>query len=214
MDNNSKRTPARVAAHVISDVFSPMLVPSYAMIAALTLTPMNLLPTSPKVWSTGGVFFITAIIPMLFILMLIRMGRVSDTAITDRNERTAPFCATILCYIGAAFFVRYLRAPYWIQNFYLAAAMVSAISLLITHWWKISAHTGAMGGFAGIIFWMAQQGLMVSAPLVWISVAVLLLGLVAWARLYLDKHTVLQTLAGAVLGFGTELIFLNITPKF
>ena len=71
-----------------------------------------------------------------------------------------------------------------------------------------------MGGFAGIIFWMAQQGLMVSAPLVWISVAVLLLGLVAWARLYLDKHTVLQTLAGAVLGFGTELIFLNITPKF
>ncbi|MDE5632335.1 MAG: hypothetical protein K2I54_05945 [Muribaculaceae bacterium] len=213
MKNNNKRTVASVAAHVLSDVFSPMLLPSYAMIAALTLTPMCLLPTSPKIWATAGVAFITAIIPMLVILILIRMGKVSDVAISNRNERTAPFCATILCYIGAAFFVRYLRAPYWIQNFYLAAAMVSAISLLVTQWWKISAHTGAMGGFAGIIFWMAQRGLLISAPLVWICAAFLVLGLVAWARLYLNKHTVLQTLAGATLGFTVELIFLNITPQ-
>ena len=190
-----------------------MLVPSYAMIAALTLTPMCLLPTSPKVWSTAGVVFITAIIPMVVILILMRMGKVSDTAITDRKERTAPFCAVIVCYIGAAFFVRYLRAPYWIQNFYLAAAMVSAISLLVTQWWKISAHTGAMGGMAAIMVWMAQRGLIISMPLVWVSVAFLILGLVAWARLYLNKHTVLQTLAGAALGFIVELIFLNITPQ-
>lgn len=211
--NSNKRTAASSAAHVLSDIFSPMLVPSYAMIAALTLTPMCLLPTSPKVWSTAGVVFITAIIPMVVILILMRMGKVSDTAITDRKERTAPFCAVIVCYIGAAFFVRYLRAPYWIQNFYLAAAMVSAISLLVTQWWKISAHTGAMGGMAAIMFWMAQRGLIISMPLVWVSVAFLILGLVAWARLYLNKHTVLQTLAGASLGFIVELIFLNITPQ-
>jgi len=211
--NNNKRTVASVAAHVISDVFSPMLVPSYAMIAALTLTPMCLLPLSPKIWSTAGVVFITAIIPIVFILILMRMGKVSDTAISNRNERMAPFCATILCYIGAAFFVRYLRAPYWIQNFYLAAAMVSAVSLLVTHWWKISAHTGAIGGLSGVIFWMTQRGLLISAPLVWVCAAFLLLGLVAWARMYLNKHTVLQTLAGAALGFTVELIFLNITSQ-
>ena len=210
---SKQRTPASVAAHIVSDVFSPMLAPTYALLAALCLTPMSLLPTSPKVWATAGIVFITAIIPMLFILLLIRMGKVSDTAITDRNERTAPFCATILCYIGAAFFVRYLRAPYWIQNFYLAAAMVAAISLLVTHWWKISAHTGAMGGVAGIIFWMAHRGILIGAPLAWICAVILIVGMVAWARLYLDKHTVLQTLAGALLGFGIEIIFLNITPQ-
>lgn len=210
--DTSGRAP-RLTAHILSDVFSPMLAPTYAMISALVLTPMSLLPTSPKVWSTAGILFITAVIPMLFILMLMRMGKVSDAAISNRNERTAPFTATILCYIGAAFFVRYLRAPYWIQNFYLAAAMVSAISLLVTHWWKISAHTGAMGGLAGIIFWMVERGLILWCPILWVCIAFALLGAVAWARLYLDKHTVLQTLAGAALGFGIELLFLNITPQ-
>lgn len=91
--------------------------------------------------------------------------------------------------------------------------MVAAISLLVTHWWKISAHTGAMGGVAGIIFWMAHRGILIDAPLAWICAVILIVGMVAWARLYLDKHTVLQTLAGALLGFGIEIIFLNITPQ-
>lgn len=208
--NNSKTTPASIAAHLLSDIFSPMLVPSYALIIALTITPMCLLPSSPKVWAAAGVVFITAVIPMLFILTLMRLGKVSDTAITDRKERTLPFAAVILCYTAAVFFMRYLRAPYWIQYFYLGAALVSAISLLITHWWKISAHTGALGGLAGIIFWMARRGLIVFAPLEWVCASFLILGLVAWARLYLNKHTVLQTLAGAALGFATELAILNI----
>ncbi len=210
--NPTPRSAASVTAHVLSDVFSPMLVPSYALVASLTLTPLSLLPTSPKVWAILGVFFITCVVPMLFILMLMRMGKVSDTAITDRRERTAPYCATIVCYVGAALFVRYLHAPYWIQNFYIGAALVAAISLLITHWWKISAHTGALAGLVAIIFWLAGRGLIMAGGLWWLCAAVAVLGGVAWARLYLDKHTVLQTLAGAALGFITELILLNIVP--
>ena len=207
---SSPRSAASVTAHVLSDVFSPMLVPTYALVAALTLTPMALLPTSPKVWAILGVLFITCVLPMLFILTLMRMGKVSDTAITDRRERTAPYCATIVCYVGAALFVRYMHAPYWIQNFYLGAALVAVISLVITHWWKISAHTGALSGLGAIIFWMAGRGLIMAGGLWWLCAAVAVLGGVAWARLYLEKHTVLQTLAGAALGFGTELIMLNI----
>lgn len=212
--NNSKRTPASVAAHVLSDLFSPMLVPAYGMIAALTLTPMNLLPTSPKVWACAGVFFITAVIPILFILTLIRLGKVSDTAITDKNERTLPFVVTILCYVGAAFYVRYLRAPFWIVNFFTGAALVSAFSLLINHWWKISAHAGALGGLGGIFFWMVQHSLIVYAPLFWLCAVIMILGLVGWARLYLEKHTVLQVLGGAVLGFITEVSILDIISRF
>ncbi len=199
---DKKKDTLAILAHIASDIVSPMLVPSYAMVAAMCLTPLRLLPSAPKIWATIGVAFITAI----------RLGKVSDTSISNPRERTVPFCAAILCYIGAAFFVRFLHAPYWIQNFYLAAAMVSAISLLVNQWWKISAHTGAVGGLAAIIFWLVQKGLVVQAPLLWLSVAFLLVGIVAWARLYLYKHTLLQTFAGALLGFSIELLFLNITP--
>jgi len=210
---DKKKDTLAILAHIASDIVSPMLVPSYAMVAAMCLTPLRLLPSAPKILATIGVAFITAIIPMTFILVLIRLGKVSDTSISNPRERTVPFCAAILCYIGAAFFVRFLHAPYWIQNFYLAAAMVSAISLLVNQWWKISAHTGAVGGLAAIIFWLVQKGLVVQAPLLWLSVAFLLVGIVAWARLYLYKHTLLQTFAGALLGFSIELLFLNITPR-
>ena len=206
---SKQRTPASVAAHIVSDVFSPMLAPTYALLAALCLTPMSLLPTSPKVWATAGIVFITAIIPMLFILLLIRMGKVSDTAITDRNERTAPFCATILCYIGAAFFVRYLRAPYWIQNFYLAAAMVAAISLLVTHWWKISAHTGAAAGLAALVFWLASRGALRIDDFAAVSATVVVLAAVAWARLWLRRHTPAQVLAGAAAAFLIVYLILH-----
>lgn len=210
---DTKKDIFAILAHVASDVISPMLVPTYAMVAAMTLTPLYVLPASPKIWATIGVAFITAIIPITFILVLLRMGKVSDPSISNQKERTAPFCAVILCYIGAAFFVRLLHAPYWIQNFYLAAAMVSAISLLINQWWKISAHTGAVGGLAAIIFWLVQKGLIVHAPMLWLYAAFLLAGIVAWARLYLYKHTLMQIFAGALLGFGIELLFLNITPR-
>ncbi len=202
--------PASIAAHVLSDLFSPLLVSTYAMIVTMTLTPMCFLPTSPKLWSTLGVAFITGVLPALFILILIRMGKVSDTAITNRHERTAPFCATIVCYVGAALFVAGLHAPEWLRNFFFGAAAAALISLVITHWWKISAHTCAIGGLVGIILWEARHGFIMWEPVILLCIAILILGFVAWARLYLNKHTILQVLAGAVLGFSIELAVLNI----
>lgn len=202
---------AAIAAHIISDVLSPLLVPSYAMAFALWLTLMRFLPLGVKWWALGGVFFITAVIPALTIFVLIRLGRVSDTSISNRSERTLPYSVSILCFFGAGLFIYSCQGPAWLSAFYYGAGTVSLLSLAITRWWKISAHTAGISGFATAIYWMAYHGLIYSTPLAWVNGGVLLTGLVAWARLYLNHHTPLQTLAGAALAAAVVYTALSLS---
>lgn len=194
----------RLAAHILSDVFSPMLVPTIGMIVSMTLTGLVVLPASTRAGSTLGVWFITCLLPMLLIFVLMKTGRVSDTSISDPRERTIPFIGTMLCYLGAGLYVFTLHAPMWLMLFFIGAALVSALCMLITHWWKISAHTSALGGLTGVVLWLAWRGMFVVDPMVVVSVALVLLGCMASSRLILGHHTLGQTAAGAFLGMGVE----------
>lgn len=204
----------RRAAHIVSDVFSPMLVPTIGMIIAMMLTGLVVLPLSTRLGSTLGIFFITCLLPMLLIFVLIKLGRVSDTSISNPDERTLPFVGTTLCYIGAALYVYTLHAPIWLMLFFLGAALVTAVCMLITHWWKISAHTSGLGGLTGAIIWMAWRGLFVVNSMAVVTIAIVLLGCMASARLILGHHTLGQTAAGALLGASIEfgLLALLGTP--
>ncbi|MCM1068168.1 MAG: hypothetical protein NC418_11405 [Muribaculaceae bacterium] len=205
-----KYTPAGVTAHLLSDIFSPLLTPTYAMIAAMWLTPLRYLPLAPRLWATLGVAAITALVPLVLIAILIHRGKVSDASISDRSQRTVPYCTAIVCYLLAGSYLMALHAPIWLIAFFGAAAVVTLISLTITHWWKISAHSGGIAGLAALIYWMGYHGLIMSAPLVWISVAIAVAGAVAWARLYLRHHTVMQVFAGAILSAGIVYTVLSL----
>ena len=197
-------------AHVISDVFCPLLTPTYAMIVAMCLTRMSYLPGGIRFWTTLGIFGITCMLPLVFILILLRTGKVSDMSISNPRQRKAPYCASIICYFAAAAYLAALHAPLWLSTFFVGAGLISIISMIITQWWKISAHTAGVAGFAAIVFWLSRTGLLIYSPLVWTSIAYLLVGLVAWSRLYLNHHTILQTAAGAALAFTVEYVLLCI----
>lgn len=210
MNENNNQSPLRIVASVVSDVFSPLLVPTYAMAVALFLTRLHYLPMNVRLWSLGAVFGITCLVPLVTILILMRLGKVSDASISDRRQRTIPYCITTLCYVCAAYYVALLQAPHWLFIFFFGGAVVAFVSLIITRFWKISAHTGGVGGLAAIIYWLAAAGYIDSVPLVWASVAILLVGVVAWSRLYLSRHTLAQVFAGAVLSFAIVYTMLEL----
>ncbi|MBD5174863.1 MAG: phosphatase PAP2 family protein [Bacteroidales bacterium] len=200
----------KLPANIVSDVFSPLLMPTYAMIAAMWLTPLCLLPVGNRVSATAGIAFITCIIPLVFIFTMIRLGRVADVSISDPRQRRAPYIVALLCYIGAAVFLASLKAPLWLVVFYGAGAIVLLLNLFITAKSKISAHTSAVGGTCALIFWLTLRGYLLFSPLVWVSVAVLMVGIMAWARLYLYRHTLGQVAAGAALSFSVVFVALCI----
>lgn len=187
-------------AHMFSDVFSPILMSTYAVVCVLWFTRYNFIPVNTRWLTVLYVFAITAFVPALTVFILMRLGKVSDTAISDRRQRPLPFAVTALCSLGAYCLVRELGYPDQVA-FYLAAGMfIAIIEGFISLWWKISAHTAAAGAFLGYTIIMAKLNIL-TVNYIWaISLMVLLGGLIAWARLYLFRHTPLQVLGGWALG--------------
>ena len=80
--------------------------------------------------------------------------------------------------------------------------------MCINIFWKISAHSIGIGGLAGLLVSIClRMGLYM--PL-YITVALLLCGIVASARLVLQVHTPAQVYLGLLLGFGVQYIIIQI----
>jgi hypothetical protein len=193
-------------AQIISDVFSPLLLPTYSMILILAITPLSVLPLRTRLLSVLAIAFITAFIPTATIFTLIRMGRVSDNSISDRRQRTLPLIVVTLCYLASASYMLYVHAPEWLILFFVSAAVSSVLALIITHWWKISAHAISIGGIAGMLGWLTFNSVSNNiTAMVWLSIAIVLGGLIGSARIILNRHTTAQVFTGLILGAGSVL---------
>ena len=202
---NIPNRKATLTAHIISGVFSPLFAPTYAMAMTLWLTNLRYLPSGVLIWALSGILLITCILPAALIYFLIRKGKVSDFDVSNPRQRGIPFTFATICYIAAAVFVFVLNAPGWMPAFFIGAAIVSGLSMLISKWWKISAHSASVGGVTALIYWLVYQSYLNIAPMMWLSITIIVTGLVGWARLYLRHHTPAQVFAGAILAFIVEL---------
>lgn len=216
MENNSE-TPqisksVKVASQIVSDVFVPLLVPTYGMAVAMWLTSLRTLPENNRLYVTIFVAVLTGVIPMAYIFAMQRMGKISDNAISNRSQRPWPMLVTMLCYFVTAFLLGRMRAPGWLQLFFFGAALATLIAAVITTFWKISAHATSIGGFVGLLLWLAVAGIADVNAMVLITVGIVIAGAVCTARLVLGRHTLGQVTAGFFLGllstFGLNILIL------
>ena len=187
-------------AQIISDVLSPLLIPTYAYTVMMWLTPLVILPERTRLITMAVVALLTAVLPTAAILALKSRGRISDNAISSRNERMIPFALALGCYLGACWYLNSIHAPWWVSRFFLGAGLAVAIATVVTLKWKISAHATAIAGMTGMIIWLAFRHLLLLQPMVVITVSIMLCGIVSSSRLVLHRHTFAQVGAGFALG--------------
>jgi len=145
----------------------------------------------PGVWSWVWLHAVLAvIIPMAYLVQLVRRGRVGDIDIETREERFSPLGVTVVC-TGVAWLVFYFRgAPTPMTVLAGVLFAQTAIIFATTFFWKISVHC-ASAGLAGIL----ASGITGSAV-----PAVVTVTLMSWSRWRLDQHTPAQAVAGTLLG--------------
>ena len=127
-------------SQIISSIFTPLLVPTYAMILASFLSMLVVLP-SKVLWTTIAITFVlTCVIPFAGIIGLYKSGVVNDPGLNSRSERSIPYILIILCYLGCGYFLFRAGAPQWLTLFFAGGAIAAFVNIIVNLKWKISAH--------------------------------------------------------------------------
>ena len=153
-------------------------------------------------WKAGGwrgvgwavlAFLILTGLPMLYVLVGIRKGWVSDLELSRREDRPRFILVSVSSDILALVLLIWGGAPRLVWALALVYAALGVTMFTISNFWKISLHMVSVSGFATLLVYAFGRGA---------AVMYLALPLVAWARLYRKKHTLAQLAAGALAGLG------------
>jgi len=147
------------------------------------------------------------VIPAILIFMLFRMGIISDLSLTKRRERFYPYLITLLSYTAMMIFYYRMNMPKWFLLMIAASIAIMVIAIVITLWWKISAHMFGIGGLVGgamSVSYFVER----SNPYYLFMGLFILAGLVGTSRLILKRHTLPQVIAGFLLGFLLSFVFV------
>ncbi len=147
------------------------------------------------------VFLGTYLFPLLLALALKRFGMLSSLSMAEPTERRIPYIMAAIFYFITAHSLRDYPIPPAITGYLLAGVIILAVALVLLSFTKISIHTAGLGAFTALtIFLSYYYGLDL---LIIISLAIVLTGLIATARLYLGAHSPTEVYLGFIIGLGS-----------
>lgn len=187
--------------NVLSWVLVPLLMPLYALIICFRLSMLQFATDATKLGFCCIIFVITCLIPMLLVVILKKMGLVQDLGLNGRKERFIPYLISIFSLAVSGWFMLSKGAPVWTGMFFFGGALAGLVNMIVNLKWKISAHAAGMAGIVALLVCISREPLPHPHIEVWVAVAIALAGLLAAARVWLGRHTVMQVLAGSAVGF-------------
>ncbi|MBN2350376.1 MAG: phosphatase PAP2 family protein [Bacteroidales bacterium] len=192
-------------ASVISIIFHPVLMPTLGLIIIFNSgSYISDYPPELKRITYLVVFISTTVLPLSILPFFLYHKMVMDIQLSTRKERIIPYIIAVLLYAACYYLISNKSLAQLIPDFLLAATISVFIILLVSFFWKISAHMVGIGGITGLII-----GLSVRLNLdlmVFLIVALLISGLVGYSRIRLESHTPGQVFAGYLVGLLTVLI--------
>jgi membrane-associated phospholipid phosphatase len=185
-------------AHLVSIVLAPSTIslPFILLVALYHASNVR----EALLYALLTLFFLS-IGPLLYIVLGVKLGKLSDVDVSHRSERYGPFLFGISSVVLGLLALLRLQGPQDLQTVLIITAVSGVIMMVITLWWKISIHASSMGGAATVL--TALYGSIMLPTF-------LLLVLVSWSRVALRRHTVLQVVAGSLLSIALSLAILKL----
>lgn len=196
-------------SHVISTVFQPLLMPTYGVMLLFMYTYFGV-AFSNRFWHiVTPVMLFSFIIPGILIYLLLKIGLISDLSLKVRKERFYPYFITLLSYSAMVVFYYKAQMPVWFLMMMAGSIAIMIIAILITLFWKISAHMFGVGGLIGGV--MSVCYYVEHSNPYWLFIGLFILaGAIGTSRLILKRHTLLQVIAGFLLGFSVAFMFVKL----
>ncbi len=181
-------------ANLTSTIFSPLLIGLVLILLvsfeatvsvfdaikwSLILTALSILPT------------------FLFAVYLVRRNKLDSIFTIVRKQRTKIYALAVILAGVSCIVLLALKAPLILLALFVAGFSASVIFMCINIWWKISLHTAFITAAVTVLFIL--YGFMSTASIV-------LIPLVAWARVELEHHSPAQVVTGALLAPSVLLV--------
>lgn len=188
----------------ISVIFHPLLMPTIGVLFLLyAIVPLSLMSAKGKQIILAIVFSTTFILPLALLPILYFRRMHEFIKRNERKERLIPLVFTSSLFYISYILLNRIGAPYLIQVYLFAATMSVVMALIISSFWKISAHSIGVGGLTALIVILLVFYRM--DILFYFMVTVLAGGLIIFSRLSLNEHTPAQVYTGFFVGFSVSL---------
>lgn len=190
-------------ANFLSVAFHPLVVPTLIYAGIFGYAPVLVKPLSnvALLYILGAIFITTFVIPLCSIALLRFSAYIPSMSMEDRKDRIIPFLFVSAFYsITTYMFYAKMQLGTVLIIIMLTITIISFVVVIVTIFWKISAHSAAVAGMIG--FFGATMIKFSLAPLLFpLILSVLVAGMVMSARLYLNVHRPSEIVAGGLVGF-------------
>ena len=174
-------------ANLTSNIFNPFLI-GLALILLVSFEATASVFDALK-WSL--ILITLSILPtFLFAIYLVRRNKLDSILANVRKQRTKLYALAVILVGINCIILLSLKAPLILLALSVAGFSVSVVFMCVNLRWKISLHTAFITGAVTVLFIL--YGFMSMASIV-------LIPLVAWARIELGSHSLAQIVAGALL---------------
>jgi len=195
-----------ITAQIISYLFHPGILPTIGVVYILFVVP-QVIDISFVFRITGIVFLGTYVGPMFGTILLRWTGIISSIHLVKREERIYPYLTAAASMLATANFLARNEVPMEVTFSILASAVVVFASTIALPFFKSSAHMAGIAGFIALylrLFEFYNQGSLL-VVIVLSSIA----GAIAWARVYLKRHTLFELFSGSIIGFSALYLLVS-----
>jgi hypothetical protein len=174
-------------AKLISGITSPFLMVFVFGLWAVSASTKSL---HDFVLFGGLCIFFVSLVPFFYILLQVKLGRITDIHVAVREQRTLPFIIATGGAVILSIVYHLLNAPQSLFALAIALVVSGIIFGCISGFWKISIHAAAYTGAVIIVSFI------INTNLLWL---LLMLPLIIWARLVRKRHSISQAIFASIL---------------
>jgi membrane-associated phospholipid phosphatase len=190
----------KAVAETVSTIFNPLLMPTIGILIILQYnTYLMYFPYQVKnlilIITAGSTF----ILPLSFYPIFYFKGIISGINIENHRDRIIPLSVTVLLYFAGYILMKRFVPSDLLLGFWLGFSLSVLANLIVSFVWKISSHMIGVGGILGLLFIFYVKYDVNLFPVLLLTIMVS--GLLAYSRLRLNFHNLLQIFAGITCGF-------------
>ena len=201
-----KHTPKYILAQLLSYGLHPGSLP--------TVGTLYIIYALPQIFNLESILRMmsivlvgTYIIPVIVIYIMTLLGVIESVHLINKKDRIYPYTITTLSALLTSRILTSMGAPVEIIYCSLGCAFILVVSAVLIPFFKSSAHLAGITGFAGLYLGMNEK--YGSGEFKNMLIIILLCIALAWARIYLKRHTLKEVLTGSILGFGSIYLLIS-----